>query len=115
MRGGITYDNHQRYLDSARLAVAVLVGLSLLRLLYRLVPAWRRYYALVIETAGTARAAIINPDRDLITGLVASITYAIENPDDPRRDFSTTVHNDYNNNFGRQNVQFGAGSRMEVG
>lgn len=113
--GGITYDNQQRYLSIARLAVAVLIGLSLLRLLYRLAPAWRRYYALVIETAGTAQAVIINPDRSLITGLVTSITYAIENPDDPHRDFSLTVHNHNNNNFGHQNVQFGAGSKMEVG
>ena len=112
--GGMTYDDQQRYLGIARLAPAVLIGLSLLRLLFRLAPTWRRYYALIIETAGTAQAAIINPDRNLITGLVASITYAIENPDDPSRNFSVTVHH-HNNNFGRQNVQFGAGSRMEVG
>jgi hypothetical protein len=111
--GGITYDNEQRYLGWARLASAILVGLSVLRLLFRLGPAWRRYYALVIETAGTARAAIINPDRNLITNLVTSITYAIENPDDPSRDFSVNVNHNYN--FGSQNVQFGAGSRMEVG
>jgi hypothetical protein len=113
--GGITYDNQQRYLGFVRLGVAVLIGLSVLRLLYRLAPAWRRYYALIIETAGTAQAAIINPDRNLITSLVASITYAIENPDDPRRDFTINVTTHYNNNFGHQNVQFGAGSRMEVG
>jgi hypothetical protein len=112
---GVTYGNEERYLGIARLAVAVLIGLSLLWLLYRLAPAWRRYYALVIETAGTAQAVIINPDRNLITGLVTRITYAIENPDDPRRNFSLSVHNHYNNNnFGRQNVQFGAGNKMEV-
>ena len=113
--GGITYDNQQRYLGFARLVTVVLIGLSLLRLLYRLAPAWRRYYALVIETAGTARAAIINTDSNVITGLVDSITYAIENPDDPSRDFSTTVNHHHNYNFGRQNVQFGTVNKMEVG
>ena len=112
--GGITYDNEQRYLSVAWLVSGALIGLSLLWLLFRLAPSWRRYYALVIETAGTARAAIINTDRSRITGIVTSITYAIENPDDPSRDFSVTVQH-HNYNFGKQNVQFGAGSRMEVG
>lgn len=113
--GGITYDNQQRYLGIARLASAVLIGLSLLRLLFRLAPTWRRYYALVIETAGTASAALINPDRAVISDLVGRITRAIDDPDNPINHFHVTTNNyTNNNNYGGKNVQFGAGSKMSV-
>jgi hypothetical protein len=113
--GGITYDKQQRYLGIVRLASGILIGLSLLWLLYRLVPTWRRYYALVIETAGTAAAALINPDRSVITDLVARITRAIDDPDNPINHFHITTNNHTNNNnYGGNNVQFGAGSKMSV-
>jgi hypothetical protein len=108
----VNSDNEQRYLDIARLAPAVLVGLSLLWLVFRLAPTWRRYYALIIETAGTASAVLINPDRRVITDLVAKITRAIDDPDNPRNYFHVITNNYTNNNFGRQNAQFGAGSSM---
>jgi hypothetical protein len=110
----LSYDSQQKYLGIARLAPAVLTGLSLLRLLFRLRLTWRRYYALVIETAGTASAALVNPDRSSISGLVSKITLAIDNPDDPHYHFHETVSNYTNNNYGKQNAQFGAGSTMGV-
>lgn len=111
--GGITYDSQQRYLNIARLVPAVLIGLSLVRLLVRLAPTWRQYYALVIETAGTPTALIINPDRRLIDSLVIDITHALENPDQAY--FAPiTVNNFSNNGPGKQNVQLGADSRMTV-
>jgi hypothetical protein len=114
--GGITYDNQQRYLGMARLASGVLIGLSLLWLLFRVVPTWRRYYALVIETAGSASAALVNPDRSVITDLVARITRAIDDPDNPINHFHITANNYTNNNniSGGKNFQFGPGSKMGV-
>jgi hypothetical protein len=111
--GGITYDSQQRYLGIARLASAILIGLGLALLLIRLVPTLRRYYALVIETAGTPNAVIINPDRGLIDNLVIQITHALENPDQANV-APITITNFTNNNYGRQNNQFGAKSTMSV-
>lgn len=111
--GGFAYDS-QRYLNLVRPASAVLIGLSLVRLLIRLAPTWRRYYALVIETAGTPNAVLINPDRGLIDSLVIDITHALEDPDYAY--FAPVTINNYeNNNYGSQkNTQFGPKNSMSV-
>ena len=72
----------------------MLLALSAIVLLVRLRRTWRRYYALVIDTAGSARAALVNPDRMIISDLVAKVTKAIENPDDPATGFPPlTINN----------------------
>lgn len=76
-------------------AAAVPVAVSALLLLVRLGRTWRRYYALVIDTAGSARAALVNPDRRVISDLVAKITKAIEKPDDPAAVFAPMTINNY--------------------
>jgi hypothetical protein len=111
--GGLTHDSQQQYLAIVRIAAGALIGLSLLRLLSRLVPTWRRQYALIIETAGMANAVIINPNRALITDLVGKITHALENPDQAYVP-PTVINNFTNNNYGHQNAQFGARSTMSV-
>ena len=93
----------------------MLIGLSLLRLVYRLWWTWRSYYALVIETAGTASAALINPDRHEIDNLVSRITRAIDDPENPQNHFHITTNNYTNNNFGKQkNTQFGPDNKIGV-
>ncbi|KUL42193.1 hypothetical protein ADL12_10080 [Streptomyces regalis] len=40
----------------------------------------RNYFALVIETAGTPRTALVSADANLVDQLVVSIMDAIDNP-----------------------------------
>lgn len=111
--GGFGYES-QRYLNIVRPAWAVLTGLSLVLLLVRLAPTWRQYYALVIETAGTPNAVLINPDRGLIEGLVVDITHALEEPDQAYFP-PVTINNYQNNNYGTQkDTHIGPKNSMSV-
>jgi hypothetical protein len=85
--------NQGHYITIAWTVAAVLLAVNATVLLVRLRATWRRYYALVIDTAGSARAALVNPDRMIISDLVAKITKAIENPDDPASGFPPIIIN----------------------
>lgn len=65
-------------LHGAQLAALVLFLLSTVRLIMRL--SQRAFYALIIETAGTPRRALVSPRRDEVTRLVDMIMDAIDNP-----------------------------------
>jgi len=88
--------NQGHYIAITWGVAAALIAISGLVLLVRLRGTWRQYYALVIDTAGSARAALVNPDRMLISSLAGQITKAIENPDDPASSFPPLTINNYN-------------------
>jgi molybdopterin converting factor small subunit len=67
------------------LALFALSTIKLIRVLSA-----RTYYALVIETAGTARRALVSTDGNLVSELVRQIIKAI---DDPRAEFRQLVVN----------------------
>ena len=77
------------YLAIVRVVAICLVAFSALRLLFRLRRTWRRYYTLVIETAGAASAVLVNPDGDLIRNIAHRIVEAI---DEPLANWSVTVN-----------------------
>lgn len=93
--GSITPVSQAHYMVIAWAGAATPVAASAVLLLVRLGRTWRRYYALVIDTAGSARAALVNPDRTVISDLVARITKAIEKPDDPAAVFAPLTINNY--------------------
>jgi hypothetical protein len=70
--GSITPANQGHYIAIAWAVAAALIAVSAMLLLVRLAHTWQRYYALVIDTAGPARAALVNPDRVVISDLVAN-------------------------------------------
>jgi len=63
------------------------------------------YYALIIETSGAPRRALVSTDEAEVSNLVKEIMDAIDNPE---AEFQTVVHNvQYGDNFvqvGNQNV-----------
>jgi hypothetical protein len=58
---------------------ALLVSISTIRLIVKL-SKQMTYFALVIETAGTPRRALVSADQNLVTNLVHMIMDAIDNP-----------------------------------
>jgi len=105
--------NQGHYIAIAWGVAAALIAISGIVLLVRLRGTWRQYYALVIDTAGSARAALVNPDRMIISSLVAKITKAIENPDDPASSFPPLTINNYNHVGDNVNVN-GTGNTGKV-
>jgi hypothetical protein len=79
------------------IGAAGLIALSMIGLLVAL--ARRTLYALVIETAGTPVAAVVNPDGNLVNWLVQRIMEAIDNSQDA---FQQTVENYYGGNHVKQ-------------
>jgi hypothetical protein len=84
------------------IGAAVLIALSVIGLLVAL--ARRTLYVLVIETAGTPFAAVVNPDGNLVNWLVHRIMDAIDNT---QAEFQQSVQNYYGGNHVKQ---FGANS-----
>jgi hypothetical protein len=89
-------------------ALAVLFALALIVIsTIRLIKALSRrtFYALVIETAGTPRTALVSADRNMVNRLVHLIMDAIDNP---QAEFQFQVENfhvgDKIQQFGNQNV-----------
>jgi len=80
-------------------AVTTLVLFNAIRLVAGLVR--RTRYALVIETAGNPRTALVTRDRHIVEQLVHQIMAAIDNPD---AEFSIQVTNYH---FGDNILQFG--------
>ncbi|WP_369173817.1 DUF6232 family protein [Streptomyces sp. R28] len=82
------------------LGVLVIATVKLLSVLLR-----RHYFALVIETAGTPRTALVSADPNLVDQLVVNIMDAIDNP---QAAFSMQVENfhlgDKIQQFGDRNV-----------
>jgi molybdopterin converting factor small subunit len=66
----------------------------------------RTYYALVIETAGTPRRALVSTDGNLVRELVRQIMKAI---DDPQAEFRQTVINHHYGDKIYQNGDFNVG------
>jgi hypothetical protein len=91
--------------DGAYALAAVLAAISTIWLILRL--SRRTAYALVIETAGTPRTALVTYDENLVFHLVRRITAAISNPQDKWRE-RVPVINNYNVNApNAKNVQVG--------
>jgi hypothetical protein len=111
--GSITPANQGHYVAIAWAVAVALLAVSAILLLVRLRPTWRRYYALVIDTAGSARAALVNPNRMVISDLVAKVTKAIENPDDPAAGFPPLTINNYSHIGDNVNVS-GTGNTGKV-
>jgi hypothetical protein len=86
-------------LRGAEVAALVLVVISTIRLIVNL--SARTFYALVIETAGTPRTALVSTNQQEVTGLVNSIMEAI---DDPAAEF----------HYHMENVQIG-GTHIQAG
>jgi heme/copper-type cytochrome/quinol oxidase subunit 2 len=105
--------NQSHYIAIAWAVAVVLLAISAIVLLVRLLPTWRRYYALIIDTAGSARAALVTTERMKISDLVTKITRAIANPNDPTTIFQPiTITN--NSHIG-DNVQVsGTGNTGKV-
>jgi Family of unknown function (DUF6232) len=79
----------------AVLVVLALIVVSTIRLIKVL--SRRTFYALVIETAGTPRTALVSPDKNQIVGIVRVIMDAIDNP---QVEYHTTVENHIKNHIG---------------
>jgi hypothetical protein len=101
------------YISIAWAGASVLLAISAIVLLVRLRGTWRQYFALVIDTAGSARAALVNPDRRIISDLVAKITKAIENPGDPAASFPPLIINNHTHIGDNVNVS-GTGNTGKV-
>jgi Family of unknown function (DUF6232) len=86
-------------LRGVEIAALVLVVVSTIRLIVKL--SARTYYALVIETAGTPRTALVSAKQQEVSQLVDEIMAAV---DDPAKEF----------HYHMENVQFG-GTRIEAG
>jgi hypothetical protein len=86
-------------LHGAEVAALVLVVISTIRLIVNL--SARTFYALVIETAGTPRTALVSTKQQEVTGLVNSIMEAI---DDAAAEF----------HYHMENVQIG-GTHIQAG
>jgi hypothetical protein len=93
---------------TAAIVVAVaLVAIGLATLLVRV--SRQTFYALVIETAGTARGVLVSTDHAKLDTLVHTIMEAIHNPATPAY-HNTFVHNDMR---GAQGLQIGDGNRQD--
>ena len=77
--------------DGAFALAAVLAVISTILLIRRLLR--RTAYALVIETAGTPRTALVTYDENLVFHLVRRITAAISNPQDQWRERVPVINN----------------------
>ena len=76
--------------DLRQIVLWVVLGLLVLAALRLLVTVWTRtYYAMVIETAGSPRTALVSRDRAEVLSLVRRTMEAI---DDPAADFHQQVH-----------------------
>jgi Family of unknown function (DUF6232) len=89
---------------------AVLAVISTIWLIVRL--SKRTAYALVIETAGTPRTALVTYDENLVFHLVRRITAAINNPQDKWQEHITVIDNSSYNINARdmKGVQIGPGN-----
>jgi hypothetical protein len=95
--------------EGAVALAAVLAVISAIRLIMRL---WRRtVYALVIETAGTPRTALVTYDENLVFHLVRRITAAINNPQEKWGERVPIINNNINvNAAGAKGVLVGQGN-----
>lgn len=85
------------------IAVPVLIVVRTIRLIGVLLP--RKLYALIIETAGTPRAALVSTHEDQVLQLVHLIMDAIDNPQAEFHMQVETLHvGDKIQQFGNQNV-----------
>jgi hypothetical protein len=73
---------------------AVVAAISIILLVIRL--SRRTAYALVIETAGTPRTALVTYDQALVLRLVQRITAAINNPQQNWQEHVTVINNNHN-------------------
>lgn len=104
--------NQGHYIAITWAVATVLLAISAIVLVVHLLPTWRRYYALIIDTAGSARAALVTTERTKISDLVTKITRAIANPNDPTTIFQQIITN--NSHIG-DNVQVsGSGNTGKV-
>ena len=92
---GIVAINNAQFIEvdsEARIAVVVVVSVLVLVSAIRpiRVRMERTLYALVIETAGTPRTALVTPDGNQVTNLVRAMMNAIDNP---QAEFKTLVQN----------------------
>ena len=87
------------------MVVAVIaISWSAVRLLWLLWLMSKRYFSLVVETAGTPYTAIVSRDEGEVSGLRTKIMDAI---DDPGADFQQVVHNhmgDHIYQYGDKNI-----------
>ncbi|MFG2995850.1 DUF6232 family protein [Streptomyces sp. NPDC048340] len=107
---GLTGDYEQ---VSGRVAVLVLLALALVaigRLVVALVR--RTFYALVIETAGSPRTALVSIDRAEVHDLVHRIMESIDNP---HADFELKIDNYIGHVGDNVNVFGGRGNTGKVG
>lgn len=84
---------------------AVLAAISTIRLIIRL--SRRAAYALVIETAGTPRTALVTYDENLVFHLARRITDAIGNPQQQWRERVSVINNYNVDARGSQGAQIG--------
>lgn len=91
--------------DGAFALAAVLAVIGTIWLIVRL--SRRTAYALVIETAGTPRTALVTYDENLVFHLVRRITAAISNPQDKWRERVPVINVNAPN---AKNVQVGQGN-----
>ncbi len=97
----VTQSSDYTWLWSALLALVII---STLRLIAALRKPTRKYYSLVVETAGTPRTALVSTDEVLVGHLVTTITSAI---DDHAVAFDQTIINfsgDSISQYGDHNV-----------
>jgi hypothetical protein len=87
--------------DVLAFLIAVLVVISTIRLIIML--SRRRYYALVIETAGPPDTVLVSPDENHLHEIVDKIMDAINNP---AATFHTSIEN-YHDMRGARGVQVG--------
>ncbi|WP_157557658.1 DUF6232 family protein [Intrasporangium oryzae] len=67
--------------EMTRLVGYVVLGLLCLRTLFLLPVLFaRKHWAMLLDTSGSAQAAVVNPDRRKIDGLVNDVVAAIQNP-----------------------------------
>lgn len=96
-----------RFVVIADLAIGLIVVVRLVAVMLR-----RTYYALVIETAGSPRTALVSIDQDEVHGLVHRIMESIDNP---QADFDVKVNNYIGHIGDNVNVFGGRGNTGKVG
>ncbi|MEU2230119.1 DUF6232 family protein [Streptomyces vietnamensis] len=101
--------DREQYEQGVMITAYVLAGLFLLKLLSVLLT--RTYYALVIETAGPPRTALVTTDRELVQSLVRKIMAAIDNPQAYFKQSVTNYYGQVGDNF----KVFGSGNTGKVG
>jgi Family of unknown function (DUF6232) len=94
--------------DGAFALAGVLAVISVIRLIMRLLR--RTVYALVIETAGTPRTALVTYDENLVLHLVRRITAAINNPHEKWGERIPVINNYNVNAAGAKGVLVGQGN-----